>query len=1056
MKIIKTPLKWESSTSGSSSGWLISYDDVESAEITVDELTGVSRTGTVDFRQSESEKPGTVAVTQNRVNTYYYVLKTNVETEPVFEFSWEGSVTTVTTDITATTNGFAVKISNPNEAAPKEVTAAPVTKIAELKVSSSEVTFEYAGGSSKEEFKWINWDKSGFTLTRQTTSGHTTGSINSASTTITSVDLVSVSPDVGWITATEKGNIFATSNTGEARSAIITYTYCSKTATVNVTQEGKPEPIIQYFGVKTQSRLANDKAATFTISGESGETSNDVNFSGVTVNSAKYYIAYITATSDSSVSASCNISQDTINVDSPNPLEFPPTGGTKVVTVTTERTQLNVSNLKLKGYTYTGDIDSDNLYEITAETFFCDYEASVEGDDGFLRPQVVSRTATTISAEKNETTSARTGTATFTTINSPTDTPASATVSLSQPHVYWFSFVSTISGSPAGTSGQVSFYKSIGSTTGTPYAIEKYKPQPDGTKHANWSGFVDDAETITYKVDGFESSGTISASTDRVEFNSIGMELSGSAENRKYHISGAKTAVTVSAFGVSYNYDCYIREGEGKSSLTNTTIGVIPHNKELTLNATATTTDKIGVYKSGGTFDNYWVVESSSTNSVTTVNVKYLILRAPFFDVGLNVDYFLGGSSAATNPFRNYSARTTFHVTESAASAINFDGFALSSQTAFWNDFTNLGQVPTGNGSAYTFAFIPPSRNPRNTVENSAGVNRADLMYSTGGSGWNLFYPQKPSDVNLTEQTPSQDGQKPFCFQDYAAKVYPLCYSGDGRTRQGAGKDDTWTLGPLLYRPDDLSGFLEVDGFGFETGNTLSLVKTNATTGGGCTGDSEVYGYPEWCSFTCGQSEKLSAETNYFGFQGGSVSTTNGAISPDKRQWTIVGNGQGGLDQNTPSSGPSFFVRTNLMRRRNFYFQYSATASCPDNRASDATLLSNTPSAMAHVATGSMKTNLLGPIGMKIIYYGRYGSSPGNYDAYVAGNTLRVPASEYVVSPTNPGDTLSVVYDAETGDYIIYDINNVVILKNVGNNYVVVDASELMPTGDEIIDPVDP
>lgn len=1023
MKIIKTPLKWESSTSGSSSGWLISYDDVESAEITVDELTGVSRTGTVDFRQSESEKPGTVAVTQNRVNTYYYVLKTNVETEPVFEFSWEGSVTTVTTDITATTNGFAVKISNPNEAAPKEVTAAPVTKIAELKVSSSEVTFEYAGGSSKEEFKWINWDKSGSTLTRQTTSGHTTGSINSASTTITSVDLVSVSPGVDWITATEKGNIFATSNTGEARSAIITYTYCSKTATVNVTQEGKPEPIIQYFGVKTQSRLANDKAATFTISGESGETSKDVNFSGITYNSTKYYIAYITATSDSSVSASCDISQYAIDV-SPNTLEFPSTGGTRYVTVTAERTRLNVSNQKLKGYT--GDIELDNLYEITAETSHCDYGASVDCNK-FKIEGAVGET-TTISAGTNESTSGRTGTATFT-IDESGEASAEAKVQLTQPNVHWFSFESTIVGSPEETTGTVSFYKSIGSTTGTPFATKDYR-ESGGAKHVEWSGFVEDAGAITYKVDGFDDSAVISASTDRVDFNNITMQ----PVDGKYHISGAETSVTVSASGVSYKYKCSAENTSHTSyiSYPYTTIGVIPYNYKLTLSATATTTNEF--YTSAeysGTDRNNWeyVVNSGDHwTEVTTVNVKCLALRQPSTKKVLELTYHLGNGD---DGFNIYTAKTTFEVPASADSGINFDNFALSSQTKFWNAYhENNNEVPTGN-NAYKFAFIPSSRKSFSDVsgKTSAYTNHADLGYRTtkNQGGWMLLHPYSPEETSgyctISEFDSCNHPQK------YIAKIYAISYAND---QHSSGKDDVWTLGPLLY--DNV----EVDGFKFLSSSTMVYVAQTKSQ------------YPDKCPI-----QGLSASSAYFGVyidRDTVSSATSGTISGGGKQWYVRGHAQGTLSHTSAAGHNSFFANIDKMRDRNVNFQYSEEDHCPD--LTDSSTRYSSPFAMAYAVTGNLNTNLLGAVNLRMIYYGKYGQGT---DVPSTG-THYVPASEYVVLPTTPGDTSSVVYDAEADEYIIYDITKVRVI-SVSDHMVVPEAElgQFIPqTSGEIIDPVGP
>lgn len=1015
MKIIRTPIKWESSTSGSSSDWLHS----ESAEITVDELTmGVeSRTGKVAFTQSGSveSKEKEVTVAQNRV-TFYYTIKTDYRPSAEFEIGGERAY--------SKGDGLAwVALSG--ESAAESVTATPVTDIAELKVSPSVVVFPYTGGLSGGTFTWRNWNPTAATVTvtvpRKTMSGETPDApapvINSVPANIDTVNSASVLSGVDWISANTSGDISAkTNDSTSVRTATITYSYGTKTARVDVTQYGKSEPTtVQYFGVKTMSTFANEESVTFKING--GENIERV----FNRDSGGFYIAYITASSNSNVTVSCNISDYWIEANPPE-LEFPYSGATKGVIVNATKEYLSVDTA-LTGY---DSLTLNGLYQIDSIAEKCGYSVIV-GGEGFCFDSIQGDT-TLITASENETEASREGRATFSIAEAP---DKETTVSLTQKNTPLFSFKSSVTGSPSG--GTVTIYDTNGLIQPEKIVTTLTYTQDGGVYSVDWSGHVKSSK-VTYVVNGFERSGTISASTSSVTFGSIEMKKN---SNGHYYISGAEAEVTVSALGVSYQYQCKI---DGKPS-SYTTSGVITANSEVVLSATATTTNEF--YTSAdysGTDRNNWeyVVNSGDSwaESATTVDVKCLALRQPKKKKVLKLTYHLGNGD---DGFNIYTAQTTFDVPVSADSGINFDNFALSSSTAFWDAYhKNHGNVPTGSNSAYTFAFIPPSRKSFSNVSNktTADTNHADLGYKTGTtSGWALFYPSTSGDV---------DGN--LRFQDYAAKVYSLSYAEAILSQQGAGLNDTWYLGPLLYKVGS-DAYHEVDGFKFESGSNISLISTNAKEGGGCASlSSNYYNYPSECPFPCSQT--ISAATQYFMFINGgqqtASSSTSGAMSGDG-VWYFSGKGQGGLNHKTTEL--RFFNRTKLMRERNFNYQYTTgDTNCSEK-------LYDTPNAMAHVASGTIKTNLLGSVQIKMIYYGKYNSTP---DVPSTSTTLQVPASEYVVSPKTPGDTSSVVYDAETGYYIIYDINNVVVLKNMGSNYVVVDASELMQTSGEIIDPVDP
>lgn len=1005
MKIIRTPIEWKSEPDGN---WLDSIDNIETAKISVDEMESSSRTGAVTFTQKGGGDPKTVTVEQKRVTTFYYVLQTNVRTEtgPIFDIGGE--------HITATShNGFAVKISRPNDAAPKKVTATPETDIAKLRVAPPTLVFEADGGKAgRRVFYLDDWYKTGSTpeatLTRQTVSGHPTGFINSASTVIDTVSAVSATVD--WIYADTQGNISASTNTGSVRTATITY-YCgNKTATVDVAQKGKPEPTtVRYFGVKTMSTFANGKSVAFKING--GENIEKV----FNYDSGGFYIAYITASSNSNVTVSCNISDYWIEVN-PSELEFPYSGATKGVIVNATKKYLSADDQSLIGY---DSLTLGGLYQIDSGAETCGYSVIVTGE-GFCVDSIQSYT-TLITASENETGASRKGGATFS-IAEASD--KQTTVSFTQENTPLFSFKSAVTGSPSG--GTVTIYDTNGSIQPEKIVTTLTYTQNEGVYSVDWSGHVK-SSNITYVVNGFERSGAISASTSSVTFGNIEMKKN---SNNHYYISGTETGVTVSALGVSYQYQCEI---DGKPS-SYTTSGVIPANSEVVLNATATTTNEF--YTSAyydRTDRNHWeyVVNSgdSWTASATSIDVKYLPLRRPSTEKTLELTYYLGNGD---DGFKIYSAQTTFHVPANADSGINFDNFALSSSTAFWDDYErNNNKIPTGS-NAYKFAFIPSARLGKEDLSSYDNIHRANLCYRPPGpnqGGWMLLHPYSVEETSgYCEISIIDHCNRP---QKYIAKIYAISY---GNPQPLSGNDDVWTLGPLLY--DNV----EVDGFKFLSSDTrVNVVQTKSNQ------------YPYYCPI-----QNLSASSAYFGVynERGTVSSaTSGTITGGGKQWFVRGYAQGGLN-GTVRGNNSFFANIGPMIGRNVNFQYSEDNHCPDSN--DSSTRHYSPFAMAYSVTGNLNTNLLGAVNLKMIYYGKYGQGT---DVPPTGATYHVPASSYVVSPKTPEDTSSVVYDTDTNSYIIYDINNVVVVDR-HNNSVVVDVSELeqfiTPTSDEIIDQVNP
>lgn len=318
-------------------------------------------------------------------------------------------------------------------------------------------------------------------------------------------------------------------------------------------------------------------------------------------------------------------------------------------------------------------------------------------------------------------------------------------------------------------------------------------------------------------------------------------------------------------------------------------------------------------------------------------------------------------------------------------------------------------------------------------------VKVAEMRYKSEGTpkGWMLFYPYTPTD--------GQVGVSASSFANYTAKIYALSYRNVEPNM--TGKDDVWTLGPLMYRlPDDPNypNYTEVEDFEFLSGNTrISVCDTSAVTSTTISSDKPYY--PSVCPF----NPRLSGSSNYFQLSDvvhGIGSASTGTISSDKKKWSITGHAVGGLYSN--SSPGNFITRTYKMIYRNQkYHYYDGVDGCDDSD-----LHSKSPNMMAHALDGTLLTNLLGTIQVKVIYHGNIDGYDDSAPAYI------MPASTYIVTPTTPGDTTSVVYDAETNSYLIYDIENVVILHK--QDYTVVPEMEYSGftrlTEAEIIGPVEP
>lgn len=954
MKIIRTPLDWDSNPDDN---WLHSIDYIETADITVGELNSGIRTGTVTFTQDESGDQEEVTVIQKRVTTFYYPLGTNYR--PTANF-YIGEM-----DVASDSNGVAVRVSTPSDEAPDTMLATPKTTIQSFTVSQSAVTFPANGGTINETFTWVDWDKTGVTLHRSTDTVPQEY-INSASTSVTTVNSVN-GPD--WLTLTRNGKITVGANTGEVRSGEVLYTYCGRTATVQVTQEAVPPASDMYFGVKTTSTLAENQRVTFKVDG----STSTVGFS----ERQGYYVAYIEVPSDKEVSVSCDISYYQITAI-PSEWTFSPTGGTKTIEVSPQKRWLMVNNLDLTGCT-----DLSDLTEISEVTSVPDYSSSVSGE-GF------SINGNLISATENTTHSARTGEAEFTITEG---TRESVTVSLIQECIHWFSFKSTISGSP--TSGTVTFYDSPIPNPEHQIIQKSYSANGD-TQTVEW----EDSRTssvISYKIEGFEDSGFISASTSSVTFSNIGMGLSGSGVNQEYYLSGAQENVTVSALGVSYTYEK--RKNNQPVVSSDYLSGTIYPSEEISVSGTASTTNEFTV--SSNTSSNWtYDVESGDpwVESATTVSVKFtapIPLPGPY---SMRLRYTLVGSSL--------TAQTVFNVPSTATSSIQWDNFVLSSKTAFGVACSELpsGTVPIGS-SAYTFAFWPPSRSPMTSPTELRYVHYAELKNSY--NQWRLFYPYTPDDGQIAE---IPDGRN--SFGNYAAKVFALGYTLTDPVAAWTGKNDTWTLGPLLYRQNSGGTYYKVADFKFISG-TLQVCQTNATT------PQDLPAYPHKdCPI-----KGLFDSSNYFNI--------SHSIGSDLQTYTISGSAVGKITGESSTiaalNGANFISRTRPMIQRNRSFHYSTSTNCTTGSVDGSYEL------MAHAVSGSLATNLLGNIEVKIIYHGMLNGSL-NLPSYT------VPASTYIVTPTTPGDTTSVVYDAETDMYLIYDINNVVILHK--QDYTVVPEME--------------
>ena len=979
MKIIRTPLDWESNPDDN---WLHSVDYIETADISVDELDSESRTGTVTFTQDETSDQKEVTVIQKRA-TFYYSVGTNYGSGATFNIGGELVV--------SDENGVATRVWTPipGSTAPQTMLATPETDIRALAVNPSLVEFPAEGGDADETFRWTNWDKTGTTLPRWSNSTPQ-DFINSASTSIPSVGSVS---GPSWLTVDVDGHIIASENTGNERSGTVQYSYCGKTATVQVIQEEKPITT-KYFGVKTKSSLAQGQHVTFMIGGGGSTLTEVVDFSST---SQGDYIAYIEALADKEVSVSCDISYYQI-IAIPNEWTFNSTGGTKTIEVSPQKRWLMVNNLDLTGCT-----DLSDLTEISEVTSVPDYSSRIVSGEGF------SINSNLISATENNTHSVRTGEAEFTITEG---TRESATVSLTQECIHWFSFKSTISGSP--TSGTVTFYDS---QTPNPehQIIQKPYSANGNTQTVEWEDSID-SSVISYKIEGFEDSGFISASTSSVTLSPITMALSGDGANQEYYLSGAKEDITVSALGVSYTYEKQINGQRVVSS--DYLSGTIYPSEEISVSGTASTTNEFTV-SSNTSYNWTYDVESGDpwVESATTVSVKFtapIPLPGPY---SMKLRYTLVGSSL--------TAQTVFNVPSTATSSIQWDNFVLSSKTAFGVACSELpiGTVPTGS-SAYTFAFWPPSRSPMTSPTELRNVDYAELKNSSNHQ-WRLFYPYTPDDGQIAE---IPDGRN--SFGNYAAKVYALGYTLTDPVAAWTGKNDTWTLGPLLYRQNSGGTYYKVADFKFISG-TLQVCQTNATTPQG------LSAYPHKdCPI-----KGLFDSSNYFNI--------SHSIGSDSQTYTISGSAVGKITGESSTiialDGANFISRTRPMIQRNRSFRYSTSTNCTTGSVDGSYEL------MAHAVSGSLVTNLLGNIEVKIIYHGMLTGSL-NLPSYT------VPADSYVVTPRNPGDTTSVIYDTETNTYLIYDIENVIVLRK--QDYTVVPEIDLeefkTPIEGEIIGPSHP
>lgn len=1014
MKIIRTPLHWNSAPDASSSGWLHSFDYIETADITVDELNSGTRTGTVAFTQDESGDQEEVTVIQKRVTTYYYSVGTN---------AGDGTQFRIDGQVEASNNGVATRESGPNDAAPDTMTATPEDDIRALTVSKPSVTFDYEADSTQETFTWKYWDKDEVTLSRSIDT-IPQEFINSASTTIPTVGSVIVS-DPNWLSAQTNGRISVSRNTGDVRSGTVQYTNHGKTATVTVTQAERP--VYMKFGVQTTSTLAIGKQVTFTVDG--GESTTKT-FEAKQSDSGTYYVAYIEALAGTIVYASCDASYAMI-ATSENSLDFNPSGEYKDVTITAQTISIHKDHSSpLNGCANLTNLDVIN--EITRE---CNYGGSVT-DENFSLSYPTSTTAR-ITAAPNETESARTGTATFALDD---DHSISATVALNQEHVPWFSFNSTISGSP--NSGQVTFYNSSIPNPSHFIASGAYIDNGDDTQSVSWSGTVNgNPRVISYKVEGFEPSSYISANPTSVTFNKITMASSGTGVNKKYYLSGATKDVTVDAHNVSYEYEI-----NGTSKPLQVLTGQINANSEVIFNATATTTNKFTITPASANFWSYNI--TAETSSGTTVKVEAKPLIPVLSNKSLTLVYTLSGSDK--------TAQTTFTIPSGATSGIGLQNFALSSSTKFGED-SYAGRIPTGS-SAYTFAFVPPTRSSRTNVSGMNDVHYAALRYiesdgegnldSNGEIGWMLFYPYTSNDTGGSSKLP-----------EYTAKVYIITY-GDGQT--GSGKNDIWTLGPLVYRTSSSDTYHEVVGFEFLTRSLLTNSKTGVEM---CQINPNSNGrsttYPSVCPFSGNNTPPLSATSNYFNLcqdtlhgHTADTSASSGSIISEGKRWVLSGKAQGGLPPSVVYSytPPSFVARTDPMRKRTYYFRY-----LPGNNSCDGSDIHyNSARAMPHAFSGALQTNLFDNIRIKVVYYGRYANQ--DPDVPSTATTWHVPADSYTVSPITPGDTSSVVYDAETNSYIIYNINNVVVVQIA--NHTVVPPEDLedykTPIEGGIIEPIGP
>lgn len=1003
MKIIRTPLDWESNPDDN---WLHSVDYIETADISVDELESESRTGTVTFTQDETSDQKEVTVIQKRV-TFYYSVGTNYGPGATFDI---GGVLVVSDE-----NGVATRVwtSTPSSTAPETMLATPETDIRALAVNPSLVEFPAEGGDAHETFTWTDWDKTGVTVHRSANAVPQV-SINTASTTITSVTEVS---GPNWLTLNNNGDIHANVNTGSERTGFVEYINYGKTATVQVIQKEKPITE-KYFGVKTISNLAEGQHVIFTVDGEDLQP---VNFS----ERGEYYIAVITASPDASVSVSCDISDFTIDA-TPNKLYFSPNGETKTVNVDAEKRLLQANHQILTGCTDLSDLTK--LFTIVENTGTCGYNSEIVSGSEYFTIN-----GNSITASQNTTHSARTGQAKFTHAE---DEGENATVDLAQENIHYFIFKSTVIGSPS--TGQVSFYEN-NYCGGNPFMTIPYETTGNAQKVDEQ--IYRDVNEISYKIEGFEPKGSISASTNRVIFSPI--EMVYNSGDGKYHLSNIEKEVGVTAIGASYEYQKKV-DGQGKTypDYQDYLSGAISANSEVEVNATANTTNRFTVTVSSFTPPTSWASYWSYTTDYTTEVIVTTKATIPVLSARtLTLAYALEGVPTL-------SAKTDFILPDSATSNIELQNFALSSKTAFGEDCKSptVANIPTGS-SAYTFAFWPPSRSEMGGYGGAASslssINVAEMRYGTSGTprGWMLFYPLSSAETSGNTN-----------FSNFVAKIYALSYVKTASTAYATSVDDAWTLGPLLYKSASTAPYKEVEGFEFSTGHTrVDVTKTDSTTSAWPNNPT----YPSECPF----SSALSGSSNYFqlwhkpttGSPTLSAAST-GSISVDKKTWTISGHGVGGLRDTTSPSSSKFFSRIEPMRIRNYYFH------CVPNSAANCDIYNDfhtpTPAGMAHAVEGYIDTNLLGSIGLKMIYFGKITGTCGD-DGCI---TYSVPADSHIVTPRNPGDTTSVIYDAETNTYLIYDIDSVIILDRVTT--LVVPEADLIdfkvPVDDEIIAPPHP